>query len=106
MTDFKESVTTAAQRQLEESQKRSSQEVVGAIAMPQYVSHKKVSALQIMKREGNTLFFMDRGYSPIHVEEKLFSRYSPVCGDYYIVYPDGYTSISPQRVFEEGYARA
>jgi len=77
-----------------------------AAEMPKYICHKQVWALQIKKREGNTLYFMDQTYTPIKVDPIIFSRYTPVCGDYYVVYEDGYKSISPERVFEEGYHRA
>lgn len=35
----------------------------------------------------------------------MFARYMPVIGDYYVVYEDGYASISPRQAFEEGYHR-
>lgn len=35
----------------------------------------------------------------------MFARYMPVPGDYYVVYDDGYASISPRQAFEEGYHR-
>ena len=74
-------------------------------AMPQYQSHKKVWALQIKDVRGHDLSFVDEGYAPIQVEPNMFVRYTPVPGDYYVVYDDGYTSISPQKAFEEGYTR-
>ncbi len=39
-------------------------------------------------------------------EPKMFARYTPVVGDYYVVYDDGYASISPAKAFEEGYSPA
>jgi hypothetical protein len=33
-------------------------------------------------------------------------RYTPVAGDFWIVYPDGYQSLSPRKAFVEGYVRA
>lgn len=71
--------------------------------MPRYVSHKKVWALQISRVIDGKLRFLDPGYRDIDVEPGLFARYTPVRGDYYIVYPDGYKSISPQKAFEDGY---
>lgn len=36
--------------------------------------------------------------------ENMTARYTPVVGDYWIVYPpEGYQSISPKAIFEEGY---
>ena len=36
----------------------------------------------------------------------MFARYQPAIGDYYVVYePDGYASISPCKIFEDGYER-
>lgn len=38
------------------------------------------------------------------LQEKLFTRYDPGMGDYFIVYPpDNYQSISPKQQFEDGY---
>lgn len=72
--------------------------------MPQYQSHKKVWALQILSVEENIIHFMNSIYAPREVDPKIFSRYIPVSGDYFVVYEDGYESISPKKVFEEGYA--
>lgn len=73
--------------------------------MPRYQSHKKVWALKIAGVSGTTLSFADDGYAPISVEPTMFTRYTPVPGDYYVVYDDGYASISPRKAFEEGYSR-
>ena len=79
--------------------------------MPRYQSHKKVWALQINAVDWTDLggkprlVFVEPGYASIEVEPELFSRYTPVQGDYYVVYDDGYKSISPAKVFEEGYTR-
>lgn len=73
--------------------------------MPRYKSYKTIWALQIKSVEGLVLTFEEAGYAPITVDEKMFIRYTPVPGDYYLVYPDGYKSISPKQPFEEGYVR-
>lgn len=85
--------------------------------MPRYKSHKEVHALKIKEvvmaptslskdREIRTqLTFADDGYAPLDVEPSLFARYTPVPGDYYVVYEGGYVSISPAKAFEEGYTR-
>lgn len=33
----------------------------------------------------------------------MTARYTPVVGDYWVVYDDGYQSISPKAAFEGGY---
>lgn len=38
-------------------------------------------------------------------EENMTARYQPQVGDFWIVYPDGYQSISPREAFIEGYSR-
>lgn len=76
-----------------------------AAEMPRYQSHKKVWALKIATVDGYNLTFADPGYAPIRVEAGMYSRYTPVPGDYYVVYDDGYKSISPAKAFEEGYTR-
>lgn len=73
--------------------------------MPKYQSHKQVWALKIESVHGLTLSFVDPGYANINVDPKMFIRYTPVAGDYYVVYDDGYKSISPAKAFEEGYTR-
>lgn len=80
-----------------------------AIQMPRYQSHKKVWALQIDKvsdaGEAWTLSFLDVGYGPRNVKREVLSRYMPTQGDYFVVYDDGYESISPKKAFEEGYTK-
>lgn len=74
------------------------------IEMPKYKCHKEVWALKIEKISGLKLSFSDEGYDSIIVEQSLFSRYIPVPGDYYVIYEDGYKSISPAKAFENGYS--
>lgn len=78
---------------------------VAAMEMPRYVSHKKVWALEIDTVDGHTLSFRDRGYAATRIPGEAFSRYSPVPGDFYVVYADGYKSFSPRKAFLEGYTR-
>jgi len=73
--------------------------------LPRYKCHKEVSALKIQEINGLTLTFIDPGYPPIDVEPLIFARYYPVPGDYYVVYDDGYASISPAKAFEDGYTK-
>ena len=73
--------------------------------MPRYRSHKIVHALEIKAVDGRRLTFVEAGFAPIDVDPAMFWRYTPVPGDRYVVYPDGYQSISPAKAFEEGYTR-
>lgn len=82
-----------------------------AMEMPRYVSHKKVWALQIATINRMTpgkviLSFKDKGYAPLTFDENdlLFARYAPIQGDFYVVYADGYKSLSPQKAFLDGYS--
>jgi hypothetical protein len=74
------------------------------IEMPKYQCHKQVWALKIAEVDGAKLTFADERFAPLFVDPKTFSRYNPVPGDYYVVYDDGYTSVSPAKAFEEGYS--
>jgi hypothetical protein len=77
--------------------------------LPQYRCHKIVSALQIAHLEGGAngapalILFANPAYTPIAADGDMFRRYFPKPGDYYVVYEDGYASISPQAAFETGY---
>src|SRR5258708_884763 len=44
-------------------------------------------------------------HSPIYVKPETFSRYVPQPGDYFVVYDDGYESVSPRKAFQEGYSQ-
>lgn len=74
-----------------------------AIEMPKYVSHKTVHALKIESVNGHELTFTDKRYAPVTPAAEVFARYTPVPGDYFVVYTDGYQSFSPAKAFEEGY---
>lgn len=82
-----------------------SDEGVGAAAveMPRYVSHKKVWALEIDKVIGHDLTFREKGYAKMTCAPEMFSRYTPIPGDFYVVYVDGYKSFSPRKALLEGY---
>lgn len=73
--------------------------------MPRYVSHKRVHALEIDSVDGHRLSFRDEGYAPSDVPPDTFARYTPVPGDFYVVYADGYKSFSPRKAFLEGYMK-
>jgi hypothetical protein len=77
--------------------------------MPRYKSHKQVWALQIgeglkVNPDGSVVLpIVDSGYEPVTVERGVVQRYMPMPGDFYVVYEDGYKSISPRKAFLEGY---
>jgi hypothetical protein len=65
-----------------------------------YESHKVVKAAQIIgvHDDGLDIGAVNRVW-PTEPAMKLRAE----VGGYYILYPDGYTSVSPQKAFEEGY---
>ena len=86
--------------------------------MPQYQSHKKVSALKIAKierhnendpnAETNGSWMItpeEEGYAPFRVDQSYMAKHKPQVGGYYVVYADGYQSWSPAKAFEDGYTR-
>jgi len=90
------------------------------VAMPEYVSHKRVRALKLKElvklyhdgRSGDEwirgvlLRFDDSRFTPLELDVKfaLRIRWGSDPG-YYVVYEDGYQSWSPTQAFEEGYTR-
>ena len=78
--------------------------------MRKYTSFKQVSAEPIetvipaAHRKGSderdTVVLSD---GTTHTIEGLFSRYTPVPGDFLVVYEDGYTAVSPRQPFLAGY---
>lgn len=91
-------------------------QIARASDLPKYVSHKVVHAAKIRRwetvpaegqRPAELVLFLEGFESPLmSVDPKLFARYVPVPGDYFVVYADGYQSISPAKAFEEGYTLA
>ena len=75
------------------------------LALPQYRSHKVVGALQIRRVVGDEVHFVLPEHPPRKAKDGMFARYVPQPGDYWVIYPDGYESISPCVAFEEGYTR-
>jgi hypothetical protein len=75
--------------------------------MPKYLCHKEVRALKIREVERRNgaywLTFVDDGYAPIQVTDAWIDRFGPTRNSYYVVYADGYASVSPAKAFEEGY---
>ena len=81
--------------------------MIDASKMPVYQSHKQVRALKIERLEddghGSVTMHLEGGQQRAS-SEGLFARYTPKPGDFYVVYSDGYESISPAQPFLEGYA--
>lgn len=79
--------------------------------MPMYQSHKRVRALEIAAIENGVdgkprLYFTDgENFQPMAVDPLLTMRYSPKIGDFFVVYEDGYESLSPRKAFLDGYTR-
>lgn len=80
---------------------------------PLYKSHKTVRALEIKDfgegKPGDThrnVWFKDDSYPPALMPVEAFARYTPVEGDFLVVYEDGYKSFSPRKAFVEGYTLA
>lgn len=71
--------------------------------MPVYTSHKKVRALEIATVAGHDIGFFGADFPPLHCKPEMFARYTPMPGDFYVVYEDGYASFSPRKAFLEGY---
>lgn len=75
--------------------------------LPKWQSHKVVRAAKIREILADDTMVLDvtTDGKPLTVRpaERMFARYRPVPGDYYVVYEDGYASISPASAFEAGY---
>ena len=78
--------------------------------LPEYRCHKVVKAgeiVDIVKLADKHFRIHLKGTGEIHLLVTLPTamtiRYEPVKGDYYVVYDDGYASISPRHAFKAGY---
>ena len=74
-------------------------------------SHKTVRAAKILQIFANDDMELD-ARDPrtelcvvVRPADKMFARYRPDSGDYYVVYDDGYAAVSPRSAFEQGYHR-
>lgn len=80
---------------------------MGQKELPKYLCHKEVRALKIKElvyMGGQYhLSFEEDGYPSIVVTKQWVDKFGPKKGMYYVVYNDGYTSVSPAKAFEEGY---
>jgi hypothetical protein len=81
--------------------------------LAEYVSHKRVRAGKIIgilpMRVGGarelTIELADGRSEIVEITEELYRRgeRTAAVGDYFLVYKDGYRSISPAKAFYEGY---
>lgn len=78
--------------------------------MPRYRCHKVVRAAKItdIRQNGNPdmpdLVLGEIG-GIVALLPDWHAKHKPQVGGYYVVYADGYTSYSPAKAFEDGYAR-
>src|SRR6185437_9252305 len=82
-----------------------------AVQLPRWRSHKEVYADKIIGIERKVddeapimlvrLSLACRGYAEFAEDAAIFKRGMPEVGWYYVVYPDGYKSLSPAQAFEE-----
>lgn len=79
------------------------------VEIPQYRCHKVVRAAKITQFRGNGTDTPDIVLGEIggivSESEYWMKKHTPAVGDYYVMYEDGYTSVSPAKAFEEGYTR-
>lgn len=80
-----------------------------AVQLPRWKCHKEVWADKIVGiREtqiGKCWDLLCGGIVPATKVEEITKRSTPVVGDYYVQYDDGYGSWSPAKAFEDGYTR-
>lgn len=78
--------------------------------MPKYSCHKEIWALKIAEiiddpQIGICFQPVEADYDKIPLSIEYMRKHLPEAGGYYVVYPDGYKSYSPAKVFEDGYSR-
>ena len=73
---------------------------------PSYESHKIVKALPVVARGLRELVVQHEDGTRELFEPNLGGMAERAqIGDYAILYPDGFKSVSPRKAFEEGYTR-
>lgn len=87
------------------------------VELPQYQCHKKVRAAKITGIQSTydveidatrTRLQLGEVGGTVNVDQAFLKKHGPapsLVGGYYVQYDDGYTSWSPAKAFEEGYAR-
>ena len=80
--------------------------------LPKFKSHKVIQALVIAEAvrtmKGTATLHFEKEekalpFEPIEVNDAFVRKHSPKAGDVYVIYEDGYVSISPIKAFEDGY---
>lgn len=81
------------------------------VQLPLWQSHKRVHGDAIVEirpvgTQGDTCWVLACG-TIIGVEtvKEVTKRSSPIVGDYFVLYEDGYESWSPKKAWEDGYTR-
>ena len=78
--------------------------------LPIYQCHKKVRAAKITGFRSNgipeapDILLGEVGAIVSHLPD-WYAKNKPSIGDYYVLYEDGYASISPAKPFESGYTK-
>lgn len=77
------------------------------LSIPEYKCHKVVRAFKIARIDLSPqtcyLIAADPSIVPVAMLRDVLDTKNPSIGDYFVLYKDGYTSISPSKVFEDGY---
>lgn len=90
---------------------------VEPMTLPEYDCHKVVRAARIIgvkldttgPEPGTRILTLKNmatgaeGPWAASVNHGIWARYTPIVGDYFVVYNNNYISISPKKEFEEGY---
>jgi hypothetical protein len=74
--------------------------------LAQYRCHKVVRAGRVTREADEYSFFVPvrcADGSELRLPMPKGATRAPKAGDYYVVYEDGYTSLSPAKAFEDGY---
>jgi hypothetical protein len=71
------------------------------MAFRYYRSCKVVKAQAIKEVDRSGCVLEDATYRKY--QSGMESRYTPVPGDYWLIYADGYEALSPKQAFEDGY---
>lgn len=78
--------------------------------LPDYRSHKIVKAGEIVnmasKGDGYILTLrVDDVQQDVAIDRDWYNRFHPEIGQFFVVYEDGYSSVSPSAAFRGGYTR-
>ena len=74
------------------------------LSMPRPLASERIPGV-LSGHPGYTVSLAEPGYGPMSIESRVVSRYFPQPGDFFVVYDDGYQSISPRQPFLDGYTK-